>query len=146
MIPGWKSIALTALLAALISGAGVWIGAGWVSQQRTAPSLHDIVHHDLDLTSEQASRLKVIEDRFAKTRPALEEDVRAANRELAAAIAANQGDSPQVQAAVDHFHDAMGALQKATIAHVFEMRGVLTPEQTRAFDKGVANALLQDPG
>jgi len=144
MIAGWKSIAVTALLAALVSGAGAWLGAGWVTQQRATPSLHDIVHHDLDLTPDQAARLKVIEDRFATTRPALEEDVRAANRELAAAIAANQGDSPQVQAAVDHFHDAMGALQKATIAHVFEMRAVLTPEQTRAFDRCISDALLQE--
>ena len=60
-------------------------------------------------------------------------------------IAASQGDSPEVRAAVDHFHDAMGALQKATIAHVFEMRAVLTPEQARVFDKEIAGALTQEP-
>jgi|GEM_PF-3594400 len=67
------------------------------------------------------------------------------NRELAQAIAASQGDSPEVRAAVDHFHDAMGALQKATIAHVFEMRAVLTPEQARVFDREIAGALTQEP-
>ncbi|HEY1072820.1 periplasmic heavy metal sensor [Brevundimonas sp.] len=144
MSGGWKSIALTAVLAALASGVGAWAGAEWMMKRHQTPSLHDIVHRRLDLTAEQDARLDEIEARFAPQRASLEADVRAANRELAAAIAANQGDSPQVQAAVDHFHDAMGALQKATIAHVFEMRSILTPEQAQTFDKGVAGALVQE--
>jgi hypothetical protein len=52
--------------------------------------------------------------------------------ELARAIEQSDGDGPPVQAAVDHFHVAMGALQKETIAHVFEMRSVLTPAQAIA--------------
>ena len=31
-----------------------------------------------------------------------------------------------------------------TIAHVFEMRSILTPEQAQAFDKGIAGALVQE--
>lgn len=144
MSGGWKSIAVTAVLAALASGVGAWAGAEWMMKRHETPSLHDIVHRHLDLTAEQDARLDAIEAGFAPERTRLEADVRAANRELAAAIAANQGDSPQVQAAVDHFHDAMGALQKATIAHVFEMRSVLTPEQAQAFDKRIAGALVQE--
>ena len=115
-------------------------------KQHEAPSLHSIVHDQLDLTADQETRLEVIEARFASQRVALEADVRAANRELADAIAASEGDSPQVQAAVDHFHVAMGDLQKATIAHVFEMRSVLTPQQAQVFDRQVVGALLQDAG
>ena len=96
------------------------------------------------LSAEQDRRLDVIEGRFAARRPALEAEVRAANRELAEAIAASKGDSAEVRAAVDHFHDAMGALQKATIAHVFEMRSVLTPDQAQVFDKEIAGALTQE--
>ena len=69
-----------------------------------------------------------------------------AARELAAAIAASDGNTPQVQAAVDHFHVAMGDLQKATIAHVFEMRSVLTPAQAEVFDAAVVDALRADAG
>ena len=38
----------------------------------------------------------------------------------------------------------MGALQKATVAHVFDMRAVLTPEQAKAFDAEVIAALTQE--
>lgn len=146
MSAGWRSIAITAALAALASGAGTWASTAWMMKQHEAPSLHSIVHDQLDLTADQETRLEAIEARFASRRGALEADVRAANRELADAIAVSEGDSPQVQAAVDHFHAAMGDLQKATIAHVFEMRSVLTPEQAQVFDRQVVGALLQDAG
>ena len=45
---------------------------------------------------------------------------------------------------MDHFHVAMGDLQKATIAHVFEMRSVLTPAQAEVFDVAVVDALRAD--
>jgi len=144
MSANWKSIVVTVVLAALASVAGAWLGAGWMMKQHEAPGLHEIVHRKLNLSAEQDVRLDQIEARFAARRPALEADVRAANRELAQAIAASKGDSPEVRAAVDHFHDAMGALQKATIAHVFEMRSVLTPEQARVFDAEIAGALTQE--
>ena len=128
MKTGWRSVAITAALAALASGAGTWASTAWLMKRQEAPSLHSIVHHRLDLTAEQDTRLEAIEARFAARRGALEAEVRKANRELADAIAISEGDSPQVQAAVDHFHVAMGDLQKATIAHVFEMRSVLTPQ------------------
>lgn len=146
MTANWKSIVVTAVLAALASGAATWASATWVLRERQPPSLHSVVHEQLDLSAEQARRLDAIEARFAAGRPALEAEVRAANRELAAAIAASKGDTPQVQAAVDHFHAAMGDLQKATIAHVFEMRSVLTPAQAEVFDAAVVDALRHDAG
>jgi Spy/CpxP family protein refolding chaperone len=146
MRTNWKSIALTAVLAALASGAATWASATWIMRERQPPSLHSVVHEQLDLSAEQDRRLDLIEDRFAERRPALEVEVRAANRELAAAIAASDGDTPQVQAAVDHFHAAMGDLQKATIAHVFEMRSVLTPAQAEVFDEAVVDGLRDVAG
>lgn len=142
----WKSIAVTAILAALASGAATWASATWVMREQQPPSLHSVVHEQLDLSAEQDRRLDVIEARFAARRSALEAEVRAANRELAAAIAASNGDTPEVQAAVDHFHAAMGDLQKATITHVFEMRSVLTPAQAEVFDEAVVDALRDDAG
>ncbi|WP_306414878.1 Spy/CpxP family protein refolding chaperone [Brevundimonas aurantiaca] len=114
--------------------------------RREPPSLHDIVHHDLKLSPDQLTRIEAVEARFAARRPALEADVRAANLELARAIEQSDGDGPPVQAAVDHFHVAMGALQKETIAHVFEMRSVLTPAQAEVFDDRIVAALAPDEG
>jgi Spy/CpxP family protein refolding chaperone len=142
----WKSIAITAALAALASGAATWASATWMMRERQPPSLHSVVHDQLDLSADQDRRLEAIEARFATRRPALEAEVRAANRELAAAIAASDGDTPAVQAAVDHFHAAMGDLQKATITHVFEMRAVLTPAQAEVFDAAIVEALHEDAG
>ena len=146
MSVNWKSIVITAVLAALASGAATWASATWVMRERQPPSLHSVVHEQLNLSAEQDRRLDAIEARFAARRPALEAEVRVANRELAAAIAASDGDTPQVQAAVDHFHVAMGDLQKATITHVFEMRSVLTPAQADVFDAAVVDGLRDDAG
>ena len=146
MKTAWTSILITAVLAALASGAATWVSATWILRDRQPPSLHSVVHEKLDLNAEQNRRLDAIEARFAPRRAALEAEVRGANRELAAAIAASQGDTPEVQAAVDHFHTAMGDLQKATLAHIFEMRSVLTPAQAEVFDAAVADALRRDAG
>lgn len=144
MKTAWTSILITAVLAALASGAATWASATWILRDRQPPSLHSVVHEQLDLNPDQDRRLDAIEADFTPRRTALEAEVRAANRELAAAIAASQGDTPEVQAAVDHFHTAMGDLQKATLAHIFQMRSVLTPAQAEVFDAAVADALRRD--
>lgn len=144
MAVGWKSIVMTAVLAAATSGIGAWAGATWVLSKRNPPSLHEIVHRDLDLSPDQLVRIEAIEARFASRRAAGEREVQAANRELAQAIEASDGDSKVVQPAVEHFHDAMGALQQDTIAHIFEMRSVMTEAQAERFDKSVVEALAAD--
>ncbi|WP_313101992.1 MULTISPECIES: periplasmic heavy metal sensor [unclassified Brevundimonas] len=135
---------MTVALAAAASGIGAWAGATWVLNKQTPPSLHEIVHKDLDLSSEQHRKIDSIEDRFAEQRLTLEGRVQAANRELAEAIRVSNGDSRVVQPAVDHFHDAMGDLQQATIAHIFEMRSVMTDAQARRFDRSMVEALSAD--
>lgn len=61
MMKGWRAIVLTAVLAAIASAAGTWIGASWVLDRRERPSLHDIVHDELDLTAAQHAEIGVIE-------------------------------------------------------------------------------------
>lgn len=140
-----RYLALTAVLAALAGLLGGWLGARYLAPETGGePALHAMVHHGLDLTTDQERRLEVIEARFAARRQALEAELRNANAELATAIARSHRYGPEVQAAVDHFHRAMGELQKETIVHVFEMRGVLTPTQAKTFDQRVAEALTED--
>ncbi|MAO49306.1 MAG: nickel-cobalt-cadmium resistance protein nccX [Pusillimonas sp.] len=71
--------------------------------------------------------------------------MQAANARLAAAIDADKAYTEEVQAAIEDFHGAMGALQRETIVFVLEMREVLTPEQQVRFDATVTATLTQ-PG
>ena len=145
MKAGLRNLLVTVILAILAAGGGAWLSARYVvSHNAEGPSLHDMVHKNLDLTADQSRQLEAIEKRYAAERQALEADMRAANRQLAVAMLEGGKDSPQVEAAIDHLHLAMGALQKATVAHVFDMRAVLNPEQAKAFDAEVSAALTQE--
>ena len=83
------AILLTLLLAALAGAGGAWMGARYVYQKHhAAHSLHELVHEKLDLTPEQERRLDALEQDFAVRRRAREAEMRAANAQLAAAMAA----------------------------------------------------------
>lgn len=138
-----RGLILTLLLTLFAAIGGTWIGARYIYEQRHQPSLHEFVHEELRLTAEQKQRLEVIEQAFAVRRRAREAELRAANAELARAIQARHAYSPQVQAAVERFHDAMGELQKETILHVLAMRTVLTPDQAVQFDQRIGEALTE---
>lgn len=138
-----RGFALTLILTVLAAMGGAWIGARYIYDQRHQPSLHEFVHEELKLTPDQTQQLEVIERDFTARRQARESELRAANVELARAIQARHEYSPQVQAAVERFHDAMGALQKETILHVLAMRTVLTPGQAARFDRRVGEALTE---
>ena len=140
-----KSALITIILAAAAGTVGVWLGGQLLAKGSAAGnSLHAMVHEELSLSSDQENRLHDIERSFADRRQALEGEMRKANAELAAAIRASETAGPEVEAAVHHFHDAMGALQTETIEHVFAMRKVLTPEQRKRFDDKIAQALTSD--
>ncbi|WP_298671582.1 periplasmic heavy metal sensor [uncultured Sphingomonas sp.] len=135
-------IALVAFLAGI---AGVYVGhALFPSPQAQGTELHEVLHHQLQLDAAQESKLEVLEQRFAIRRRALELELRAANARLAGAIQAEHGNGPQVAAAVDASHAAMGELQKETLAHIFAMRQLLRPDQAAKFDKAVVKALTVD--
>ncbi|MBJ7411857.1 MAG: periplasmic heavy metal sensor [Phenylobacterium sp.] len=139
-----RGLALTLVLAILAGALGGWIGARYFGGPEQPPSLHAFVHEELKLTAGQETQLEALEGDFAVRRRAREAELRAANAELAAAIQARHEYSPQVQAAVERFHHAMGELQKETILHVLSMRKVLTPEQAAKFDRRIAEALTEE--
>jgi Spy/CpxP family protein refolding chaperone len=135
-------VALVAFVAAL---AGVFAGRTLFPVQPAAGvDLHEVLHDHLNLDESQKARLGILERRFAVRRRALELELRADNARLAAAIEAEHGNGPQVAAAVDRSHQAMGELQKETLAHIFAMRQLLHPDQAAKFDSAVAQALTDD--
>lgn len=138
-----RGVLLTLVLAALAGAGGAWISSRFIVRQHYAPSLHELVHEELKLSPEQERKLEVLEQDFAVKRRAREAELRAANAALAAAIQARHEYSPEVQAAVERFHHAMGELQKETILHVLAMRQVLTAEQAAKFDRRISEALTE---
>ena len=136
---------LCVALAFLAAIGGVFVGRALLpAPKQPGAELHEVLHHQLALDAGQQARLKVLEDRFAVQRRALELELRADNARLAAAIEAEHGNGPRVAAAVDQSHAAMGELQKATLAHIFAMRQLLRSNQTAAFDQAVVKALTDD--
>ena len=143
MTPAQRAIAVTIVVAFLAGLAGMGLGRLVFAPERT-PSLHEVLHDDLDLTQIQDQQIEVLERDFATRRRTLEVEMRAANAELAAAMREEHEYGPRVTAAVERFHAAMGELQSATMEHVFAMREVLTAEQRTEFDAIVASALTDE--
>ena len=136
---------LVALLAFFVALGAMWLGQRLRAAEPAESRLHVVMEREIDLDAGQKARIAGLEHGFAQRRDALEGELRAANADLAAAIAREHGYGPQVEQAVDRSHMAMGELQKATLQHVFAMRTVLRPDQTPRFDAAVAQALTSAP-
>ena len=132
------------ILLALAFAAG-WLGSycasHWPQQNVETQGFHGFVHDELDLTDSQLAQLEKLETDFAIKQKSLELSLRAANADLAAAMEAEHEYGPEVSLAIETVHEKMGALQKATVEHIFNMRRLLTDEQQIAFDARVGNAL-----
>ncbi len=144
MTPAQRAIAVTIVVAFLAGLAGMGLGRIVFAPDRT-PSLHEMLHVELDLSAAQERQIEALERDFATRRRALEVEMRAANAELAAAMREEHAYGPRVTAAVERFHAAMGELQGETMEHVFAMRELLTPKQCIEFDALVASALTDEP-
>ena len=139
-----RSMIITLVLAVLGAGLGAWGGAQYVLRQmQPQQPLHDLVHERLKLSPEQERRISGIERDHATRRRVLQAEMRAANAELAQAFQQHHAYTPQVQAAIDHSHAAMGALQKETMVHTLAMREVLTPQQAAVFDDMIVRSLTE---
>lgn len=143
MTPAQRAILVTIVVAFLAGLAGMGLGRLVFAPERS-PSLHELLHDELDLSATQEQEIEALERDFATRRRALELEMRAANAELAAAMREEHAYGPRVTAAIERFHSAMGELQSETMEHVFAMREVLTPQQRAEFDAIVASALTNE--
>ncbi|MBB4611981.1 Spy/CpxP family protein refolding chaperone [Novosphingobium taihuense] len=131
---------LVAVVSAAVALAASHFARGFMPMHHGS-ELHQLMHDRLDLSAQQKQQIDRLEADFAGKRRALDERLRASNADLARAIESEHQIGPKVTGAVDASHMAMGELQKATLAHVFAMRGVLTPAQQAIFDREIARAL-----
>lgn len=137
-----RRIALIALTAFLAAGTGVYAARMLdPPAPESGAELHALMHDELDLDAAQEQRLEALEREFAGQRKTLEAQLKADNARLAKAIAAEHVYGPRVSEAVDATHHSMGAVQKATLEHVFAMRAILRPDQQPRFDAVVDKAL-----
>lgn len=132
-------LGVVVLLAAGAACLSIALYSKW--HEPTYQNAHDWIHTQLNLSAEQDRALEPIEKRYRSERQNLEQQLTLANRELAEAILADGRDSERVHFAIEKIHLHMGALQRVTIGHVFEMKEVLTPEQYRKLLNLTANAL-----
>ncbi|MBL6612381.1 MAG: periplasmic heavy metal sensor [Alphaproteobacteria bacterium] len=129
---------LTILAAGLAGWAGVQYG---LSRSADSTDLDTVLHRDLALSAEQERRIGQLEEKFGTERGVLQEEMRAANDDLARAITEERIYGPKAQRAIGRFHSAMAALQEKTVRHILAMRAVLTPDQARRFDTTITKAL-----
>ena len=143
---GLSKTVLVMLAVTVIAGVGGgWLGVRYgVEHARPSAGLDQLLHHELTLTADQQRQIEQIEADFKTRRKVLEDQMRAANRELAAAVLNQHQYGPDAEKAIEHFHEAMKTLQEETIRHVYAMRAVLTPGQVQKFDQTVAWSLESD--
>lgn len=137
---------VTMIFLTLAAGmGGGYLGVHYGLQHGANPaSLDTLLHHRLDLSAAQQAQIAALEPNFAAARRPLEADQARARHQLASAIATEHQYGPQVAQAVTQLHQAMEALQQATLRHVLAMRAVLSPEQAQKFDATIAEALSSD--
>ena len=139
----------TVILAALMT-AGLAALAGWTGVQyglrhsEARLQLDELIHHELDLTADQGRRIESLEIEYVRQRRSLEGEMKAANRDLAAAVETDHKYSVKARAALAHFHRAMETLQELTIRHVLAMRAILTFHQAKKFDATIHAALVEN--
>jgi hypothetical protein len=106
-----------------------------------AESSYATLNRQLALTAPQKEVILKLEEAFETKENALRKSLDAANRSLAATIASEGEYSPKVAAAVEHVHMCMGELQKASIAHLYEINRQLDPQQRQKLMSYVGLAL-----
>lgn len=87
------------------------------------------LQRELSLSAEQKAALEPIEKKFKEANARYAARMGEANRALAKALEKGDPNAPEIAEAIDAIHHHMGEMQKASIAHLFEMRSVLTKEQ-----------------
>jgi len=112
-----------------------------INHDKDLEDSHNDFHEMLNLTQDQLDKLVPIEKEFAKKKAYYNNQIRSANMELGDLMQKHKSFSPEVQAAVEKAHVAMGELQNITLVHFFDMRDLLDEKQAKIFDDYVADVM-----
>ncbi len=132
-----------AVLFSFVAGlAGVWLGLKTLHTSNPSPiSLHERIHHEFNLDSEQQAALHALEEKYATNQAQYAKALKRASNELAAAIKEHHSLSPDVVRAEKNYLQVLGDFQTQTLQHIFAMRAILSPEQAKVFDDIVLRSL-----
>ena len=152
---GWKSLALTLVVAAVIAAGAGFVGAklgqGRAPQRPFAisgsvrQSVDTMLARNFHLSPDQQRRIQAIDEQFTRKHNLIWADIRTSNAELAGAVANDMTLNQQAKNAIMEIQESVGRLHTESILYVLEVRKVLTPEQRNEFDEHVIMALMRDP-
>ena len=145
----WKSILLTALVAALFGFAGAELG---LRHEGTAPEARKVTLNDtinqlltqIDLTPAQKSSIGAINVRYTRERNQLLANLYMARAQLGGAFSENMSLSGPTKEAIGQMQAIVGDLQTLTITYIVDIRDRLTPAQRQVYDQKVVEMLMRD--
>jgi len=112
--------------------------------QAHAPSLHEWMHQQLDITPAQHTTLDQLETSYEAERVRLRQLIRQLGSDLAIAIRDAAPDATII-AAQEKLHAAQGQLQQATLRHFIGMKQHLTPAQAIKLAAWTHDSILLQP-
>jgi Spy/CpxP family protein refolding chaperone len=152
---GWRSFALTLVVAAVIAAGAGFVGAKLGQTHAPArasvlagsvrQSVDNLLQRNFQLTPDQQRQIQAIDEQFTRKHNLIWADIRTSNAELAGAVANDMSLNQQAKNAIMEIQDSVGRLHTESILYVLEIRKVLTPDQRNEFDEHIIMALMRDP-
>jgi hypothetical protein len=143
---GLARLVFLLVVVAFVAAVSCWTTSHLFLNRAVQPpgDFHHWLHAQLAITPDQDKALEPEETRFATQRKELIAEIQKDNAELAGVLAQDREYSPRVMAAIEKVHHARGALEEATLQHIFAMKPILTAAQ---FDKllQLTNEALNSP-
>jgi hypothetical protein len=147
---GWKSVLLTAAVAALFGFAGAELGLhNSVPPQPPAKvtlgdTINQLLDRDLNLTAAQKTAIGGINARYTRQRNQLLSNLYIARAQLGGAFSENMSLSEPTKEAISNMQLIVGDLQTLTISYIVDIRNQLTASQRQVYDQKVVEMLMRD--
>lgn len=128
-----------------LCGSVSFLTARWVMHgsrwQHDQPHGHHWLSDELGLTEVEAAAIDLFEDDYRSRRAELLELFNQRIRELGDLIRTNDRFTPEVSHAIHRLHEVHGELQNLSVAHYYDMLGVLPPEKQKSLQDLAVEAL-----
>lgn len=145
---GLAWIVVTALVS---GGVSWWLVRGGLSrhehsqaQQEPEAAFHDWMHRHLKLSNEQHRVLEPFEESYEKERLRLRAEIRAVGAELARQVREAAEMTDETKATLGRLSLAQRQLQELTLAHFYQMKAHLNPDQQAKLLRWTHDSLVHE--